>query len=635
MFKLKKKYLMPGVKLALLGLPIALLVVGGYSYSVVSELKLKIKETGIVRTSVQQHPSTLESDTKVKSYQLKEFLLFTQGGDLLDELVSEQRIQKSGDDYFVNKQILLPQIYENDCSRVRCVQIKTNFSDIPSSIWKALLGTEDFRFLEHRGVDPLAIGRAVLVDIIAMKFVQGGSTLTQQLMKNLFLTNERNLSRKLRELVYALYIENVMSKEQIMTLYLNEVFWGTFQGIYLKGHKAASLAYFHKAPKDLTDYEATILVALLKGPTFYGPSGKIERLRARTRAVYRRLKSLNLVSKLGDEEWSDHEWLVFQEKFKERKQKSYFKNYYLVSQSRETALEPYEKYVFYESVRATNERLRSRISDADIGIKAMVGDKGCRGYDCTEVFSFYSKLEREKRAAIVHERHQVGSLLKPIVYDSLIDLGRSYDEEISTKKLVLQLKSGEWAPKDYSRTKEDTVLLKTALQKSRNIPLIRVASEVGFDKLEDLLVSKIPGLKLPLSEYPAQLLGAVELTLEEVFRLYSDFIQNKCRSIKMAGEKLENTILYYMSVAGETTISGLAKAPLKNAYIFGKTGTTNKGLDNWYFAFDGKQIYVIWYGVESSRDKYDIRISGASTSFMIFQDFIHHRGKQIAEIHCD
>ena len=89
-----------------------------------------------------------------------------------------------------------------------------------------------------------------------------------------------------------------------------------------------------------------------------------------------------------------------------------------------------------------------------------------------------------------------------------------------------------------------------------------------------------------------------------------------------------------MSVAGETTISRLAKPPLKYAYIFGKTGTTNNGLDNWYFAFDGSQIYAIWFGVESKRDEYNLRISGATTSFLIFQDFINHRGKQTAEIHC-
>ena len=157
---------------------------------------------------------------------------------------------------------------------------------------------------------------------------------------------------------------------------------------------------------------------------------------------------------------------------------------------------------------------------------------------------------------------------------------------------------------------------------------------MGFDILEEKLNDYIPRLKSPLSEYPAQLLGAVELSLEEVIKSYTKFIKNKCELISDKKIAFEGSILEYMSVAQETTISRLARDPLKSSLIFGKTGTSNNGLDNWYFAFDGRQIFVIWFGVETDRNDKDLRISGATTAFLIFQNFVNFRGKEVSEVIC-
>jgi penicillin-binding protein 1B len=614
------------------------IISSGYMYVVISELKLKIAETKISKSKIIQTDSELEADSQIYKNQLESYLTFTEEGisePFLNERIENGDFEVNNNLISINKKTQLPKVEINQCERFRCVQFRKKFSEIPSSIWKGLLGTEDFRFLEHRGVDLFAIARAIVVDVIAMKFIQGGSTLTQQLVKNLFLTNEKKLSRKLKEMVYALYIENIMEKEEIITLYLNEVFWGSYQGIYLKGFHAASLAYFGKAPKFLNEFEATLLVSLLKGPNYYRPTKKIERLKNRTTAVFKRLQSLNLVTDSEQIFWSKARWQSFQSTFIKRNSEKDFYTYYLVSTNRESHLEPFEKLVLFSSMIKRKIVLKDRLNGADIGIKVLIANKSCTGFDCEKIFTHYSKIEREKRRAMTEEFHQIGSLFKPIVYDSFIELGRSYDEEISTGPITLKLKSGDWSPKDYSKAKSTSVLLKTALQKSKNIPLIRVASEVGFDNLEKKLLPRIPKLQLPLAEYPAQLLGALELSVEEVFNTYNGFINDKCTQISDKSLKFEETILHYMSVASETTISKLARNPLKSAYIFGKTGTTNHGLDNWYFAFDGKEVYVIWFGVESERNDHDLRISGATTSFMVFQDFINHRGKLISEILCD
>lgn len=633
----KKKIVLRCAGVFGLTLVIFCLFLMGYVFLAISELKLKIHQSKILSVSQSFSPSIIEKETSIRKNEIAEFLLFTKGSrqDDLSRKLSEEVILASGQNtYQVAKDFELPALQSNSCKQLNCIQIKTEFSQIPSAIWKGLLGTEDFRFLEHRGVDPIAIARALVVDIIALKFVQGGSTLTQQLMKNLFLSSERKLARKFKEMVYALYIENVMSKEEILTLYLNEMYWGVHQGIYLKGFYAASLAYFNKAPMLLSQYEATILVSLLKGPSFYHPKKKLERLKSRTQAVYGRLKKLNLIAKKVNDEWEDNQWLGFQKDLIQRDAKRSFQTYYQLSQNAEFLLEPYEQFVLINSFYRMKKNKLKALGDADVAIKILIASKDCSGFDCPDLFSFYSKIEREKRAAMTNEFHQVGSMLKPIVYETFTDFGWQYTDMVSTLPITLSLKSGSWKPKDYSLTSETEISLKKALQKSKNIPLIRVASEIGFDALEKALVPKIPRLKAPLREYPAQLLGAVELSMEEVFQTYNSFLKKECAEIAQQGSAFEQSILHYMSMASETTISKLAKGPLRSALIFGKTGTTNKGLDNWYFAYDGSKSYLFWFGVESNRDKQSLKLSGASTSFLVFQDFMNFRGKQVPEVFC-
>ena len=633
----KNKLLAHIVKYSLFTGVILVFVAMGHVYVTVSELKLKLNETKIALTTHRIQGSNLEKNSKVLKENLDSYLKFSKNrfskSDRMD-FYTKNQLDISGNEVFVNIDTELPELESNSCKRIRCIQIRKQFHHIPSNIWKALLGTEDFRFLDHAGIDPIAITRAIVVDIIAMKFIQGGSTLTQQLVKNLFLTNEKKLSRKLKEIIYAVYIENILEKEEILALYLNEVFWGTHGGVYLKGFYAASLAYFDKAPEHLSDFEATILVSLLKGPNYYSLKTGHKRIKNRAEAVYSRLISLNLFTQNEETLWDEGEWNRFEKNYLKRNNEKDFWIYYLTSVNREYGLEPFEKISFYRAAIAKQDEHSERFKDVDFGVKALILDLDCSGYDCVKGFSYYSKLERNKRAAITDEVHQVGSLLKPIVYDSFIENGRSYEEEISTAPITLNLKSGKWTPKDYSKTKIAKVTLKTALQKSKNIPLIRVASEVGFDILEEKLNDYIPRLKSPLSEYPAQLLGAVELSLEEVIKSYTKFIKNKCELISDKKIAFEGSILEYMSVAQETTISRLARDPLKSSLIFGKTGTSNNGLDNWYFAFDGRQIFVIWFGVETDRNDKDLRISGATTAFLIFQNFVNFRGKEVSEVIC-
>ena len=153
---------------------------------------------------------------------------------------------------------------------------------------------EDIRFIFHKGVDLRSILRALWVDLKAGSFVQGGSTITQQLVKNLYLSNEKTISRKIKEFIIALYIEQVYSKEKILETYLNEFVWGSLQGTKVKGVSSAAIFYFGKNVRYLEPYEAAILIAMLKGPYFYHPIRRPNRLRKRVNLIFEKLKNLSL-----------------------------------------------------------------------------------------------------------------------------------------------------------------------------------------------------------------------------------------------------------------------------------------------------------------------------------------------------
>ena len=196
------------LKIAVIVCLIGIMAVSGYVYVVVQELKLKLSETQITNKAAVQAITKIENDTNISKSTLDNYLLFSSSKSVrlfYEENIETENFLVEKSNIKILKDFELPKLQLNTCSRYKCIQLRKTFGEIPSSIWKGLLGTEDFRFLEHRGVDPFAIARAIIVDIMAMKFVQGGSTLTQQLVKNLFLTNERKLSRKIKEMVYAIY----------------------------------------------------------------------------------------------------------------------------------------------------------------------------------------------------------------------------------------------------------------------------------------------------------------------------------------------------------------------------------------------------------------------------------------------
>ena len=264
----------------------------------------------------------LEEGSGVLLEDLQNYYLFTDAkvsfSDWLKELLDEQKINVENERIFINKNFYVPALTENTCKDVYCFQHKIDFNHIPSVFWKGLIGIEDVRFLDHFGIDLKSILRAIIKDIQVQKLAQGGSTLTQQLVKNLFFTNERSIARKIKEIILSIYIEHKLSKEEILEIYFNEVYWGSLQGIHVRGIYAASSFYFSKKIEEITPYEAAILISLLKGPSYYNPLHNIERLKQRTRYVYDRLIQLQIFASDKSLLWSDDKWTLWHKKITQK-----------------------------------------------------------------------------------------------------------------------------------------------------------------------------------------------------------------------------------------------------------------------------------------------------------------------------
>lgn len=545
------------------------------------------------------------------------------------EKFSDGTFKKLGKDkLYVEKDTRLGSLLNNNCSAAYCYQHMVSFSKLPSILWKGLIGIEDARFISHIGVDPKSILRAIITDIKHMKFVQGGSTLTQQLVKNLFLTNEKTISRKIKELVFSIYIESTFSKEDILEAYFNEVYWGSLQGIRIKGVYSASLFYFGVTPKDLTPYQAAILISLLKGPGYYGPLHRLERLKIRTKIVYNKLVDMNLFVGGADSKWSEQDWANWHRLLVKRDLSRPYRNLWNIKKSGDS-LNQYQQFVFLNSAKSLLKKIKNRLgSEKDISVKAYISS--IRNENSP--FLFYSKEERNLNIALTSERHQVGSTLKPIIFSIYRDSGKSLQDAVSTEKITLNLNSGKWSPREAHKIIPKKVKLIDSLLRSYNRPTIRIASELGFDKIEVELKKYLNNLKSPLKEYPAQLLGSVELSLAELYNIYASFIRKEASYGNDDNDIINNNLIYLLSDPNKTTIRKVVKGPLKQLRFFGKTGTSNNGYDNWYVFFDGSTLGIIWVGYEGRRTGKNLNIYGGTTAFKIFQDYFLNSGKRFYDL---
>ncbi|TKB38939.1 MAG: penicillin-binding protein, partial [Mesorhizobium sp.] len=475
---------------------------------------------------------------------------------------------------------------------------------------EAVVAIEDRRFYSHFGIDPIGLTRAMVTNVLGGHFSQGGSTLTQQLAKNLFLTPDRTLERKVQEVLLALWLEHKHSKDQILEMYLNRVYFGS--GAY--GVEAASRRYFGKSARDVTLSEAALLAGLLKAPSRLSPARDPKAAEERAQLV---LASMREEGKIGDKEykmalsapatrspsyWTGSENYVADTVMEELPDligdvRGDIVIDTTVDLTLQKLAEQSIRRLIDESGRKLNVTQGALVSIDDSGaVRAMVG-----GYDYST-----SQFDRASEA-----RRQPGSAFKPFVYMAALEAGRTPDSVRNDAPIRI----GKWTPENYGGKYYGKVTLATALAKSLNSVAAQLTMEVGPDAVVE--AAHRMGIQSDLQSNTSIALGTSEVTPLELTAAYVPFANGGYKpdihfiqrvttaSGKVLYENnggsaprvLKADIVGMMNSMMTGTVEvGTAKKAAFNWPSAGKTGTSQNSRDAWFVGYTANLTTGVWFG---------------------------------------
>ena len=511
-------------------------------------------------------------------------------------------------------------------------RVLVQLEDVPDLLTDALLTIEDRGFYEHYGVAPLSIGRALLVNLQAGRVVQGGSTLTQQLVKNFFLTREQTLIRKGNEALMSVLLELHYEKDDILETYLNEVYLGQAGTRSIHGFGLASQFYFGESIRDLDLHQVALLVAMVKGPSYYNPRRHPERALARRNLVIDVMADDGIVSAaeaskararpLGVSErpsYSENRYPAYIDLVRRHLSRDY-KEEDLRSEGLRifTTLHPGIQYAAEFAVTDTLSRMDSGSRDTTLESAMVVTAR-----DSGEVLALVGGRDPQfagfNRA--LDARRPIGSLIKPFIYLTALQDPERYTliSPVEDKGFALVFDDDRrWEPKNFDKKERGEVPLHQALSRSYNLPAVRVGLDVGVDAVQETL--QVFGVTSPISRYPSMLLGSVSMTPVTVAQIYQGLatsgFNTPLRTIRQvtdaSGEALSRYSLEVDQVADpaavhlvqyamqETMQEGTGRAAYRSVpqqlSLAGKTGTTDDGRDAWFAGFSGDLLAVTWIG---------------------------------------
>lgn len=485
---------------------------------------------------------------------------------------------------------------------------------LPQHLISAVLATEDRRFVNHIGIDVVGLMRATLRNIRAGRYVQGGSTITQQLAKNVFLQPKRTMSRKIQELILSFWLEVRLSKKQILELYLNRVYFGG--GAY--GIEAAANRYFGKPAHNLTLGESAVLAGLLKAPSRYSPQRDPARTLKRARVV---LQNMIVTGAITHEEALGVMGKPIHFVTSRPRKRARYANYaidWIYEKLPQAIANPKGDLVVHTTIdrdlqirsqKLVGERLNMNailrkadqaavvLLDSNGGVKALVGGRSYKS----------SQFNRAIKA-----RRQPGSAFKPFVYAAAVESGFTpdtvaYDEPITVKK---------WTPRNYGKTHRGQVSLRTALAQSINTVAVRIYLEIGRQQVVSL--AERLGITSNLHTLPSLALGTAEVTPLELAGAYVPFSNGGFTAEPHVISKVttvNGTILYQRDAAPDTRVlkphvvsamndmmsTTLASGTGRHAAIpphpaAGKTGTTQDFKDAWFVGYTSHYTASVWIG---------------------------------------
>jgi len=520
---------------------------------------------------------------------------------------------------------LIDEFYLEDRKVIR-------ISELPKVVIQAFVAAEDTRFYQHKGVDILSIMRAFFKNIVAGHIVQGGSTITQQVAKSLYLSPERNYMRKIKEAILAYKIDKYLSKDEILNLYLNHIYLG--HGTY--GIEAASQGYFGKSARDLILPEAALLAGLPKSPSNYSPYAHLDMARQRQLYVLTRMLEDGYITAQEKEKA-----IGVPVKLRSIRPKEKIAPYF-IENVRQYILEKYGSDVLYREglevyttlnitvqkaamaavergLRELEERQRYRrglvqgalfCMDARTGaIRAMVGGRNFKK----------SEFNRATQA-----RRQPGSAFKPFIYTAAFDKGMTSATKLMDSPIMFIDATGEniWKPQNFDGEFWGPTTLRTALVHSRNIITIKLLQEIGVDYAAQYAANM--GITSPLTRNLSLALGTSGVTLQEMVRGYGVLANQgkKCEPffIKKIVDRTGHVFEENQPITGQMQVidpriafmttdvmqdvvesgTGMRVKSIGRP-VAGKTGTTDDMRDAWFIGFTPSLVTGVWVGFDQER----------------------------------
>ena len=553
-------------------------------------------------------------------------------------------------------------IYDKNGDRIANVFYKKNrfyvpYNEIPPRVIEALVAIEDTTFFEHPGINVEAILRAVVKVVQAGKAVQGASTITQQLVKNVLLTREKKLSRKIKEAIYAVKIEHYLSKTQILERYLNEIYYG--HGYY--GIKTAADGYFHKRLEDLSLKEIAILVGLPKAPSTYAPTRNYEMSMGRANRVVTRMHVLGWVDDAAYAKALAESPKVYNDTLTKNKapfivdevarrmralgikdlRTGGYKVYTTIDLRLQNAGREAVKYAYdlalKRSVKKKEQELKrekyakrthneeyefrdvnmSQLNGALVSLDAPTGD----------ILALVGSADYKKSSynRATQGRRQPGSAFKPFIYQVALNLGYSGATKlVDIAKTYSYEKNGEekkWQPKNYEKDYKGLIPLREALVHSRNLATINLVNELGLHALlKELKKFHIKNLPHDLSLS----LGTISLSPLQLAGYYTSFsnqgvqkVPHLISSIEQGSKTIyeKKDVSYDVSPTTQAYIMTTIlqdvvrrgtgrRARAKGIELAGKTGTTNNNVDAWFAGYSPSIETIVWFGNDDNSPMY-------------------------------
>lgn len=527
--------------------------------------------------------------------------------------------------------------------------------EYPHLLIESLLLTEDKRFYQHDGISPISIARAIITNYQAGRTVQGGSTLTQQLVKNLFLTNEKSLIRKINEALMSVILDFRYDKNRILETYLNEIYLGQNGSYQVHGFALASQFYFGRPIQEISLDQIALLVGMVKGPSLYNPwrnsKGAIER-----RNVVLRLLLENQVINQELYEMLSQRSLGVREKGTIYREQPAFMQALAIDLKNELG-EVRSSQLSGTKIFTTLDRKQQRSAEQAVitGLEDLE-NKNRKVNDLQSAIVVTEYKTGKVRAIVgdrltqfagfnraIQARRQIGSLVKPSIYAIALSQPELFrlNTPVQNKPISIKVGSAYWTPRNYNRSFSGSVMLMDALVRSLNIPTVNIGMKIGLKNI--IAKQKEMGwdnAKIP--PYPSTLLGSYSISPYDVARSYQVianegakiplttieaiishngeiFYQRDIKKTQVLPPEAAVQTMYAMQQVVERGTARSLQNNFATLKLAGKTGTTNNARDTWFVGVDGEHVTTVWLGKDNNRDTH---LTGSSGALYVYKQYL-------------